>query len=82
MFKQIMKSDGYWRSVVRLAFLFMLVLSIIEHFGTYKGFDFEAYKTDLINRGMLARYALGGIIYGLIISFVFQRKKIIQSRKK
>ncbi len=80
-----MKSDAYWRSVVRLGFLFVIVFAIVEHIGQYKGLNFEAFKTDIIEKGLLFRYLrskiMGGLVYGLIVSFVFQRRKIIESRK-
>ncbi len=79
-----MKSDAYWRSVVRLGFLFVIVFAIIEHIGNY-GFKLEPFKTNILEKGLLFTYLrakiLGGLVYGLIISFVFQRRKIIESRK-
>ena len=84
MFKQIMKSDAYWRSALRLGFLFVVVWSIIVHIGEY-GFDFTAFKTNIIDKGLFFRYIrsriAGGLIYGMIASFVFQRRKIIESRR-
>jgi len=86
MFKQIMKSDAYWRSVIRLGFLFVIVFGLVEHVGQHSGFNFVAFKTDIIEKGLLFTYLrskiLGGLVYGLIVSFVFQRRKIIESRKK
>lgn len=86
MFKQIMSSEAYWRSVIRLGFLFVIVFAIIEHIGQHKGLDFDAFKKEIIESGMFFTYlrskVVGGLLYGLIISFVFQRRKIIESRKK
>ena len=86
MFKQIMKSEAYWRSVIRLGFLFVIVFGVVEHIGQHKGLDFDAFKTEIIEKGLLFRYLrskiAGGLLYGLIVSFVFQRRKIIESRKK
>lgn len=86
MFKQIMQSESYWRSVIRLGFLFVIVFAIVEHIGQHKGLNFQAFKTEIIDQGLLFRYLrakiVGGLLYGLIISYVFQRRKIIESRKK
>ena len=85
MFKQILSSDAYWRSVVRLGFLFVIVWSLVVHIMEY-GFDFMAFKTNIIDNGLLFRYLrsrlVGGLIYGMITSYVFQRRKIIESRRK
>jgi len=85
MFKQVMQSEAYWRSVIRLGFLFVIVFGIVEHVGQYQGFNFDAFKTNIIEKGLFFTYLrskiIGGLIYGLIISFVFQRRKIIESRK-
>ncbi len=86
MFKQIMSSEAYWRSVIRLGFLFAVVFSIVEHVGQYKGINFDGFKADVIDKGLIFRYVrakvVGGLIYGLIVSFVFQRRKIIESKRK
>ncbi|WP_232285902.1 hypothetical protein [Aquimarina agarilytica] len=86
MFKQIMSSEAYWRSVIRLGFLFAVVFGIVEHIGQYKGVNFDGFKADILDKGLIFRYVrskiVGGLIYGLIVSFVFQRRKIIESRRK
>lgn len=85
MLKQIMSSDVYWKSVLRLGLLFVIVWSIIEYIATY-GFDMGAFKTHYIDTGLFFTYIrsrlAGGIIYGMIAAFVFQRRKIIESRDK
>ena len=84
MFKQIMSSDIYWRSVIRLGLLFIVVWSIIVHLREY-GFDFSGFKTNIIDNGLFFRYVrsriVGGLIYGMIAAFIFQRRKIIENRR-
>lgn len=85
MLKQIMSSDVYWKSVLRLGMLFVIVWSIIEYIATY-GFDISAFKTYYIDTGLFFTYIrsrlAGGIIYGMIAAFVFQRRKIIETRDR
>ena len=85
MLKQIMSSDVYWKSVIKLGMLFVIVWSVIEYLATY-GFDMGAFKTHYIDTGLFFTYVrsrlVGGLIYGLIAAFVFQRRKIIESRNK
>ncbi len=84
MLKQIMSSDVYWRSVLRLGLLFMVVWSIIEYLATF-GFDLGAFKRTYLDTGLFFTYIrariVGGLIYGMIAAFVFQRRKIIESRR-
>jgi len=75
MFKQIMKSEAYWRSVIRLGFLFVIVFAIVEHVGQYKGFNLDAFKENIIEKGLLFTYLrskiAGGLIYGLTANYRF-----------
>lgn len=82
MLKKIIKSEAYWRSVARLGLLFFIVFSIIEHVGNYRSFDINVLFGDLLKKGGIYRYMFGGMIYGLIVAFIFQRRKIIESRRK
>jgi len=85
MFKQIITSDVYWKSVIRLGLLFIIVWSIIVHLREY-GFDLSGFKTNIIDNGLFFRYVrsrlAGGLIYGMIAAFIFQRRKIIESRSR
>lgn len=80
-----MSSDVYWKSVLRLGMLFIVVWSIIEYIATY-GFDISAFKTNYIDTGLFFTYVrsrlAGGLIYGMIAAFVFQRRKIIETRDR
>ncbi len=78
----ILKTDSYWRSVIRLAFLFTLVLCFMEF--TFKcGFNVQCFKEGIIDRGMLFIYLrkriLIGVAYGLVMSFIFHRRKLKQT---
>ena len=85
MFKQIMSSDVYWKSVLRLGMLFIIVWSIIVHLREY-GFDFSGFKTNIIDNGLFFTYVRsrlsGGLIYGMFTAFFLQRRKIIESRSR
>ena len=83
--KEIFTSEKYWQSVLKFGFIFIVVWSIVEHVAAFKGVNFEAFMELNINNGKWFRYLwsrlVGGLIYGLVASFVFQRRKIIESRK-
>jgi len=84
MFKTIISSEGYWRSVIRLAALFALVFSVVVFVGQAK-FDWELFSKAYLSDGkwfMFLRSRLaGGVIYGLFVSYFFQRRKILESRR-
>jgi len=85
MLKQILSSENYWRSAFRLGFLFILVWSLVEFAGKYS-FSLDVFSQEIIEKGLLFRYIrsrlVGGIFYGLLVAFPFQRRKIIEQRRK
>ena len=85
MLKEIFSSERYWKSVLKLGFLFIVVWSIVEHVAAFKGINIEGFMELNINNGRWFRYLwsrlVGGLIYGLVASFVFQRRRIIESRR-
>ncbi len=84
LFFKILKSDAYWRSAIRLAFLFLIVICLLE-FAFKCKFSFECFDEGIIQRGMLFNYLrtriLLGLVYGLVMSFIFQRRKIKETQK-
>ncbi len=85
MFKTILSSENYWRSVLRLAFLFAIVFAVVVYVGEAK-FDWEYFSAKYINEGRWFTFfrsrVLGGLVYGLFVSYFFQRRKILEDRVK
>ena len=84
MFKTVMSSEAYWRSVLRLAFLFAVVFTFVVFIGESK-FSWDVFSAKYIDNGMWFPFfrsrIMGGLVYGLFVSFVFQRRKILEARK-
>ncbi len=84
MFKQIISSKKYWRSVLLLGVGFMIVFSIAEHLMQYGGLAYETFRAEKINNGLWVRYAtsriVGGFLYGMILGYYFELRKLKDSR--
>ncbi|TYP75875.1 hypothetical protein [Aquimarina intermedia] len=85
MFKTILSSRSYWKSVTLLAIGFIVLFSLIELIMQYQGFNFSAFVTERINEGKWLRYALsrviGGLMYGMILGYHFESRKLKKKRK-
>ncbi|MFL1897109.1 hypothetical protein ACJRPK_15505 [Aquimarina sp. 2-A2] len=85
MFKTILSSRSYWKSVTLLAIGFIVLFSLIELIMQYQGFNFSAFITERINDGKWLRYALsrviGGLMYGMILGYHFESRKLKKKRK-
>ncbi len=84
MFKTVMSSEAYWRSVLRLAFLFAIVFSLVVFIGEAK-FNWGVFSAKYIDNGMWFPFfrsrIIGGLIYGLFVSYFFQRRKVLENNK-
>jgi len=85
LFKEIIASESYWRSAFRLGLLFVIVWTIIEFIGKYS-FSIEVFTNKIIDTGLLYRYInsrlVGGLLYGVLVAFPFQRRKILEQKHK
>ncbi|MFC6858345.1 hypothetical protein [Zunongwangia atlantica] len=85
-FKEIMSSKKYWRSVVILGFLFVLIYNIVMMVIDYGGFAFKDYYQDRMADGKMITFVvgqvLGMLVYGMIVSYgQFRRKEKDQLKK-
>ncbi|HET8810031.1 MAG TPA: hypothetical protein VFM65_07185 [Flavobacteriaceae bacterium] len=86
MFKQIINTKGFWKSVVFLGILFALVYDIIDLWFSF-GFDVSTYvevyfsSPSRIVRFLIANI-IGGFIYGFIITFFKFRSRIRENQRK
>ncbi|WP_051336114.1 hypothetical protein [Aquimarina latercula] len=79
MFKSIISSKRYWKSVLLLGLVFVVLFSIIEHLMQYGGLAFDTFIDEKINNGLWVRYissrVVGGLTYGMILGYYFELKK-------
>ncbi|WP_233557547.1 MULTISPECIES: hypothetical protein [unclassified Aquimarina] len=79
MFKSIISSKRYWKSVLLLGLVFVVLFSIIEHLMQYGGLAFDTFIDEKINNGLWVRYitsrVVGGLTYGMILGYYFELRK-------
>ncbi len=80
MFKQVINTEGFWKSVIFLGILFAFVYDIIDLWFSF-GFDISNYlEVYFSSLSRLVRFLIanimGGFIYGFIITFFKFRTKI------
>lgn len=84
MFKQVINTKGFWKSVVFLGILFALVYDIIDLWFSF-GFDISTYVNvyfsdfSRIIRFLIANI-IGGFIYGFIITFFKFRARLKENQ--
>lgn len=86
MFKQIINTKGFWKSVVFLGILFALVYDIIDLWFSF-GFNISLYvETYFSTAPRILRFLIaniiGGFIYGFIITFFKFRSRIKENNSK
>lgn len=85
-FKRIIKTEGFWKSVIFLGILFALVYDVIILWFDF-GFDVSAYVEvyfsglSRIVRFLIANI-IGGFIYGFIITFFKFKAKLKEQERK
>ncbi|AXT58767.1 hypothetical protein J8L88_09270 [Aquimarina sp. MMG015] len=74
-----MSSKRYWKSVLLLGLVFVVLFSIIEHLMQYGGLAFDTFIDEKINNGLWVRYitsrVVGGLTYGMILGYYFELRK-------
>jgi len=79
VFKEILLSRNYWKSVILLGLFFIVVFSIVEHFMQYGDFAWETFLNERIAQQKWVRYVLsrlvGGVIYGMLMAYFFELRK-------
>ncbi|WP_108802012.1 hypothetical protein [Aquimarina sp. Aq107] len=79
MFKSIISSKKYWKSVFLLGLVFVVLFSVIEHLMQYGGLAFDTFIDEKINNGLWVRYitsrVIGGLTYGMILGYYFELRK-------
>ncbi|WP_405208103.1 hypothetical protein [Aquimarina sp. LLG6339-5] len=79
MFKSIISSKRYWKSVLLLGLVFVVLFSVIEHLMQYGGLVFDTFIDEKINNGLWVRYitsrVIGGLTYGMILGYYFELRK-------
>lgn len=86
MFKKVIQTAGFWKSVVFLGVLFALVYDIIILWFDF-GFDIGNYvHTYFANAQSVLKFlvanVLGGFLYGFIITFGKFRAKLKEQERK
>ena len=86
MFKQVITTKGFWKSVVFLGLLFALVYDIIDLWFSF-GFDISTYtKVYFSDSSRIIRFLIaniiGGFIYGFIITFFKFRTRIKENQQR
>ncbi|TSE09958.1 hypothetical protein [Aquimarina algiphila] len=79
MFKEIISSKKYWKTVVFIGVGFIIVFSVIEHLMQYGGLSLDIFIEERISQGRWMRYFLsrvaGGLMYGMIMGYYFELRK-------
>lgn len=81
MFSKVISHPGFWKSVVFLASMFILIYNIADVFMAFDG-SFSAYINERFAVEHLLRFftanIASGFVYGFIISFFKFKSKIKQ----
>jgi len=81
MFSKIISYPGFWKSVVFLAVMFIIIYNIADVFMAYGG-SFSEYINGRFAAENLLRFfsanIASGFVYGFIISFFKFRSKLKQ----
>ncbi|WP_109438810.1 hypothetical protein [Aquimarina sp. AU119] len=79
MFKEIISSKKYWKTVVFIGVGFIIVFSVIEHLMQYGDLSLDIFIEERISQGRWVRYFLsrvaGGLMYGMIMGYYFELRK-------
>jgi hypothetical protein len=85
MFTQVIKHRGFWKSVIFLALMFMVIYNIADVFMVFEG-SFSSYVSErFASENLLKFFAANissGFVYGFIVSFFKFRGKIKKDSKK
>ena len=79
-FKTIIKKRSFWKAVLFMALLFIVLYNVVVMLFEFGGFHFSAYFHERMNNGKWIRFLvaslLGGFIYGFIVSYGLFRSKL------
>jgi len=84
MFSKVISYPGFWKSVVFLAVIFMIIYNLVDVFMVFEG-SFSEYINERFAVENLLRFfsanIASGFVYGFIISFFKFRSKLKQNQK-
>jgi hypothetical protein len=79
MFQKVITANGFWQSVVVLAFGFIFIYNIVDVWMAYD-FDWALYAENRFAKDNLLRFfvanILSGFVYGFVVTFLKFRGKI------
>ncbi len=85
MFKEIISSKEYWKSVLVTGLMFIIIFSLIMVIFQYS-FNLEEFSQQNLKDGKWMRYLIsriiGGLIYGCFMGYVVHRNKAIKDKSK
>ncbi len=84
MFSKVISHSGFWKSVIFLASMFIIIYNIADVFmvfdGSFTAYAGERFATEHLLRFFSANIA-SGFVYGFIFSFFKFRSKIKQEQQ-
>ena len=84
MFSKVISYPGFWKSVIFLAVMFMIIYNIADVFMSFGG-SFSEYINERFALENLLQFfsanIASGFVYGFIISFFKFRAKLKQDQK-
>lgn len=69
-FKKVIKTKGFWKSVMGMGIGFILVYHIINMLFIYGGFHFSEYFDISLSEDRWVRFVFGSLLSGFIYGFI------------
>ena len=80
MFQKIIKTQGFWRSVVSLGIAFALLFVIIK--WAIEGFKLSYFSTIQNPEFYILGLIIGGLVYGFLVTYGKFRGKLKKDQYK
>lgn len=79
MTQEILTSKKYWRSVLFIGVVFIIIYSCFEYLMQHSSGSWQDFVNTRIANGHWVRYLIsrlvGGLLYGMIMAYYFERRK-------